>query len=297
MTSSYPTSLDTLATNKTNATVMTTDHPGHHNDIADAINKLEAKLGVGSSTAITNSLFAASATGVSGWTGTPTLDGSLFANLTSGPIFRAGLFSTSGASSFQGAKSRGTEAAPRRVKANDLLMRVSAVGSYAADDVTNASLYGGTNARMEMYATEDFTATAQGSEIAFTTIVPGSTTASERLRISSTAVTLADAGNIVLGTTTGTKIGTATTQKLGFWNATPVAQPAVYTVSGATADRNYTKTVFNPLNEGSVITYDANSTSIDELADALGTLMNKFNELQDVVMTFIADVKSTGLVG
>ena len=37
---------------------------------------------------------------------------------------------------------------------------------------------------------------------------------------------LADAGNITLGTTTGTKIGTATTQKIGFYNATPVVQPA-----------------------------------------------------------------------
>ena len=31
--------------------------------------------------------------------------------------------------------------------------------------------------------------------------------------------------NIVTGTTTGTKIGTATTQKLGLWNATPIVQP------------------------------------------------------------------------
>lgn len=33
------------------------------------------------------------------------------------------------------------------------------------------------------------------------------------------------AGNIITDTTTGTKIGTATTQKLGFWNATPIVQP------------------------------------------------------------------------
>jgi hypothetical protein len=31
--------------------------------------------------------------------------------------------------------------------------------------------------------------------------------------------------NIILGTTTGTKIGTATSQKLAFWNATPIVQP------------------------------------------------------------------------
>ena len=40
------------------------------------------------------------------------------------------------------------------------------------------------------------------------------------------AITMRDAQNIILNATTGTKIGTATTQKLGFFNATPVAQPA-----------------------------------------------------------------------
>lgn len=35
---------------------------------------------------------------------------------------------------------------------------------------------------------------------------------------------LIDATNVVLGTTAGSKIGTATTQKIGFFNATPVAQ-------------------------------------------------------------------------
>jgi hypothetical protein len=36
---------------------------------------------------------------------------------------------------------------------------------------------------------------------------------------------LADAGDITVGTTTGTKIGTATSQKIGFYDATPVVQP------------------------------------------------------------------------
>ena len=35
-----------------------------------------------------------------------------------------------------------------------------------------------------------------------------------------------DAENIVLGTTTGTKFGTATTQKLSFYNSTPIVQPS-----------------------------------------------------------------------
>lgn len=44
------------------------------------------------------------------------------------------------------------------------------------------------------------------------------------------------AKNIVTDTTTGTKIGTATTQKLGFYNATPIVQPATTgTTTGFTA--------------------------------------------------------------
>jgi len=53
---------------------------------------------------------------------------------------------------------------------------------------------------------------------------------------------LADAGNITVGTTTGTKIGTATTQKLGFYNATPVVQPT------AVADATDAATVITQLN-------------------------------------------------
>jgi hypothetical protein len=40
----------------------------------------------------------------------------------------------------------------------------------------------------------------------------------------SNGMTIADARNIALNTTTGTKIGTATNQKLAFFNATPVVQ-------------------------------------------------------------------------
>ena len=49
-------------------------------------------------------------------------------------------------------------------------------------------------------------------------------------------VTYADVMDMAFGTTTGTKIGTATTQKIGLWNATPVVQPSTTgTSTGFTA--------------------------------------------------------------
>jgi hypothetical protein len=46
MSSAYPGALDSFATNKTNSTLETDDHPVHHNDLADAINSIEAELGM-----------------------------------------------------------------------------------------------------------------------------------------------------------------------------------------------------------------------------------------------------------
>lgn len=48
------------------------------------------------------------------------------------------------------------------------------------------------------------------------------------------AQTLSDV-DVVLGTTTGTKIGTAVAQKLGLWNVTPVVQPAAAGQAAAAA--------------------------------------------------------------
>jgi hypothetical protein len=50
---------------------------------------------------------------------------------------------------------------------------------------------------------------------------------------SGTVFSIGEANDIAVGTTTGTKIGTATTQKLGFWDKTPVVQPTTG-ISGAT---------------------------------------------------------------
>lgn len=50
--------------------------------------------------------------------------------------------------------------------------------------------------------------------------------------------TLADGSNLIVGSTTGTKIGTATTQKLGFYNATPIVQQTTSSQTPATFAAN-----------------------------------------------------------
>jgi hypothetical protein len=72
-----------------------------------------------------------------------------------------------------------------------------------------------------------------------------------------------DGTNLKLGTVTGTKIGTGSTQKLGFYGVTPVVRPSAYTVTNALTDR----------------AYDANATTTDELADVLGTLIGDLRNL------------------
>lgn len=52
---------------------------------------------------------------------------------------------------------------------------------------------------------------------------------SDCLRVLANVVTVPEATNISVGTTTGTKLGTAANQKIGFWGATAVAQPALTT--------------------------------------------------------------------
>lgn len=74
-----------------------------------------------------------------------------------------------------------------------------------------------------------------------------------------TSLTMADAANIIINATTGTKFGTAITQKIGFWNATPVIQSTGWAMSNVTTDK----------------VLDANSTTIDELADVVGTLIDQ----------------------
>jgi hypothetical protein len=79
---------------------------------------------------------------------------------------------------------------------------------------------------------------------------------------SGTVFEIGEANDIAVGTTTGTKIGTATTQKLGFYDATPVVQPT------AVADITTVATAGTlPTADGSVTVADADDPTKAELLE------------------------------
>ena len=83
-----------------------------------------------------------------------------------------------------------------------------------------------------------FTARGQISAAGNWNLGTSTTDAGFRLDVGGTTrlqgnITISDTYNLSLGSTTGTRIGTSNTEKLGFWNVTPIVQPTT-TVTSAT---------------------------------------------------------------
>jgi hypothetical protein len=121
----------------------------------------------------------------------------------------------------------------------------------------------------------DVTAASEDFDLVFYLMAAG-TAISENIgtgevfRLKSTGnIALKDGGNFEIGTGTGTQIATATTQKLGFYGATPIVRPSAYT-------RNATVVESRTL-----------------LASASATTTNNNN----VLAALIADLQSLGLIG
>ena len=90
--------------------------------------------------------------------------------------------------------------------------------------------------------------------------------------------------DMVLGTTTGTKIGTATGQKIGFWNATPVVQP-----TGAGADLTNNVTV------GGTNNTIADFTDLSTYANDAATIRNDIYQLARSVKFLQDSIRLMGL--
>ena len=96
-------------------------------------------------------------------------------------------------------------------------------------------------------------------------------------------VTIADAKNIVLNTTTGTKIGTATDQKLGFFNTNPVVQRASAEQVAINTSTNSVGTAIS--NKVLVAVGDTSSSDQSaEIMNNIATLAASINEIRTVLV-------------
>ena len=80
---SFPASLDALTNPSGTDSVATISHSGQHSNANDAIEALEAKLGIGASTATNNTIFVGNGTGSSAFSTSATSTNFLATNLTS----------------------------------------------------------------------------------------------------------------------------------------------------------------------------------------------------------------------
>ena len=121
-------------------------------------------------------------------------------------------------------------------------------------------------------------------------------------------ITPADGANIILNATTGTKIGTATTQKLGFFNATPIVQPSAITQTFATADATHSARTALALTDNSAGTANTTIQALPDPTDTPATadalrddlvavhwpaLRNNFADLAASDNAIIADLADT----
>lgn len=109
--------------------------------------------------------------------------------------------------------------------------------------------------------------------------------------------TWADAANLVFGSSSGTKIGTATTQKIGFYNVTPIIQPSAYTQTYSTT----TKTHSNPTaaavaTTGAALTsYGYTESQANAIVTAVNALVIDMVNVKSVLNAAIDDLQALGL--
>jgi hypothetical protein len=130
-----------------------------------------------------------------------------------------------------------------------------AAGSYVQQDGTIGT-YAGTSSQaitasttkvlyLDLTASGALTVAAaypSTAHVRLATVVAGGSTISsitDNRQCFPAVGTVLDGVNWTFGTTTGTKIGTSTSQKIGFFNKTPIVQP---TMGSATAGGSYTST-------------------------------------------------------
>lgn len=115
---------------------------------------------------------------------------------------------------------------------------------------------------------------------------------------------LSDGANVSLGSAAGTKIGTAATQKLGFWNAAPVVRPGSYVQNYTVNTRTlgaYTAvpsaTPYAGLAGGQAGSPYASAADLNSLRVAHESLRALSENTTQLLNALVNDLKAMGLLG
>lgn len=125
--------------------------------------------------------------------------------------------------------------------------------------------------------------------------------ATQYLGLTANTLTFADATNIVLNTTTGTKIGTGTTQKLAFYNSPPIVQPSAYTQTYSTATKtqsNLTSADLSTTASTQLTPWGfASQAQADDIATQVNAIRVDIANIKQVLNAVIDDLQALGLAG
>jgi hypothetical protein len=152
--------------------------------------------------------------------------------------------------------------------------------------------------------------TSAGSNPRLSVASYNGTTYTEQWSVKSTLITHADAMDLAFGTGTGTKIGTATNQKLGHYGVNPVVQPSAYTQTYSTADKthaNFTSadlTGITSSTTGSALAEPSAAYTQSEMQQNFRRIQDQYNalradvaDLKQLANSVIDDLQALGLVG
>jgi hypothetical protein len=182
----------------------------------------------------------------------------------------------------------GTSSPQEIIHANGNIRLTNGAGFTTADSlVAKVGAFAGSANQFDLaqigFLTQTF---SNNGQISFSTSNASTGNLTEALRIDSSQrvgigttspgslLHLADAGDITVGTTTGTKIGTATTQKIGLWNATPVVQPAAVANITTTATAGAL-----PTPDGAITIANTATPTVTELLEYCVELETKLEDL------------------
>lgn len=150
-------------------------------------------------------------------------------SITTNGLFSSDRYAVSANYRFR--RANGTSSSPTQVTSGQA---VGALSSFGYHD--SGAFHSSAGAIVYFVAAESYTSGAQGTNIQFWTTPTASTTSAKRLCIEASGEVTLEAGSHLQTSGAGFKIGTATSQKIGFWNATPVVQQVLATGAGATVD-------------------------------------------------------------